>query len=412
VTPPATGAPAERLGLCLLLVLALLAATAPLATDFYLPALPALQDGLHTDTSSVQLTLTAFLVGLGLGQVLWGPISDHVGRLRPLLVGSALSCVGAAVAALAPTIEVLVAARFFQALAAAAGVVICRAIIADLLEGYAAARAMSLMLTIFGAAPVIAPVVGGALAGPLSWRWILALVLAMTVVQLAAVLTTVRETLPPERRTPRVSFRHIGGLLGRTGFRFYAATSMCTFGALMSYIASSSFVFQTVIGTSELVYGLCFGVNALGLTLGGFVSARLARHEVHPARTLAVSLPTLVVGAALVLAVALSALPAWLLAVPLFVAVTAVGFTTGNSAALALEHSRDLAGSGSAVIGGLMFLLGGVVSPLVGIGGEHTAVPFAVSMLVCGACALGAFTLARRWVAHHPETEAALAKAE
>jgi len=413
MTPAADGEPAARersgLGVPLLLVLALLSATAPLSIDFYLASFPQVRSSLHTDATSVQLTLTGFLIGLGVGQVGWGPVSDRFGRLRPLLVGSVVSAVAAAAAALAPSIEALIAARFVQALAGAAGVVIARAVIADLLQSYAAARAMSLMMTINGLAPVVAPIVGGALAGHVSWRGILGIIFAVTLLQVVGILLVIRETLPGTRRTPSVQLGHLGLLLRRPAFLGHAATQAFGFGTLMAYISSSSFVYQTVIGAAGWLYGLGFAVNALGLIGAGMVSARLAQRRVHPAATITRALPGLLTAAVAFLIVALSGLPSWLLVVPLLFMTTSVGFLMGNSGALALEHSRDAAGAGSAVVGGLTFLVGGAVSPLGGVAGEDTAVPAGVVMVVCAVGAILCFTAVRRYVRGRPELEKAFA---
>ncbi|MCD4534334.1 multidrug effflux MFS transporter [Nocardioides sp. cx-169] len=386
----------EPLGRRLLVVLALLSATAPVSIDLYLASFPAVRDSLRTEASSVQLTLTAFLAGLAIGQIFWGPIADRFGRLRPLLVGCAVSTVAAAAAVFAPTIEVLIAARFFQALAGAAGVVICRAIVADRLQGFAAARAMSLLASLTSIAPVLAPLFGGALAGHLSWRAILGLVLVLTVLQLVGVVTAVRESLPAERRTRRLSYGHLGALLRRPVYLGYASAAAFTFGMLMSFISTSSFVYQGVIGTSELVYGIGFAVNALGMMAGSLISVRLAGRRVPPANTVRAALAVATVGCATFLAVAALPLPAWLLLVPLFVVISSVGFVMGNSGALVMEQSRDYAGSGSAVMGAMMFLFGGLVSPIGGLWGDQTAVPVAVVMLVCGSAAFICIHLTHR----------------
>lgn len=386
----------DDLGVRLMLVLSLLAATAPFSIDLYLASFPAVRESLDTDTSSVQLTLTAFLVGLACGQVLWGPVADRFGRVRPLLVGCSVSAVAAAVVVLAPTVEVMIAARFVQALGGAAGVVICRAVIADRLEGFAVARAMSLMASLTSLAPVLAPFVGGALAGHVSWRGILAIVLALTVLQILGVATTVRESLPPERRSTTLSYRHLGGLLRRPVYLGYASTAMFTFGMLMSFVSTSSFVYQGVIGTSELGYGLGFAVNAAGMSAAALVSVRLAGRRVPPALTVTYALTVAAAACAVLLALAVSPLPAWLLLAPLLVAVTSIGFVMGNSGALVMAQSRDYAGSGSAVMGAMMFLFGGLVSPLGGLAGDQTAVPLAVVMLVCSSAALASILVTGR----------------
>jgi MFS transporter, DHA1 family, multidrug resistance protein len=396
----------EGLGPLLLFALAMLSATAPIATDLYLPSFIEVKESLQTDATHVQLTLTAFLVGVAVGQVLWGPVSDRYGRRNPLLIGSAVAVLAGVVVVASPNIEVLIASRFAQAVAAAAGMVIARAIIADLLLGFAGARSMTLMMTIQSLAPVIAPVIGGVLAGHVSWRGVLAVILGATVIQLIMAFTAVPETLPRDDRASRLGFRDLLGRFGRPAFLAYVFTQAFAFGALMSYISSSSFVYQRVLGTSSMVYGLCFAVNALGMTAAGLVAARLSRRRIHPAHTIRVALPVLVVASVCVLAATLSAMPV-LLVIPLFVAVTSVGFVMGNSAALAMEHTRDAAGAGSAVLGGLMFLVGGLVSPLGGLAGDDTAVPMACVMVGSAVLALACFVLARRYASRHPDGEAA-----
>ena len=395
----------------LLIVLSVLAAAAPLSVDFYLPSFPQVLRALHTDASSVQLTLTAFLVGVGVGQVAWGPISDRFGRRTPLLIGSSVAVVAAAVAVLAPNVQVLIAARFVQALAGAAGMVMSRAVITDRTSGFNAAHSLALLQTIMAGAPIVAPVVGGLIAGHVSWRGVLAIVLGVTAVQAIGAFTSVRESLPPERRTPRLHYGYIGQLLARPGFLGYAATVAFTFGLMMAYISSSSFVYQRVIGMPSWAYGLAFAANAVGLLLGGATSVRLARRHVHPARVVRVALPVAVVAALVVLVVVVSPLPTWLIVFPLWFAITSVGMVQGNSTALAMEQSRGVAGAGSAVIGGLMFLMGGIISPLGGIAGDDTAVPFAIVMVCSGACAIAAFALARAFVRRHPEAEAGFTQA-
>lgn len=396
----------EGLGPRLLFALALLSATAPIATDLYLPSFLEVKDALHTDATQVQLTLTAFLVGVAVGQVVWGPVSDRFGRRSPLLVGSVAAVLAGIVVVAAPTIEVLIAARFVQAFAAAAGMVIARAIIADLLRGFAGARSMTLMMTIQSLAPVIAPIIGGVLAGNVSWRGVLGVILGATVLQLVFAVTSVPDTLPVERRTRRVGFGDLLGTFGRPAFLAYVLTQAFAFGALMAYISSSSFVYQRVLGASTVIYGLAFAVNALGMTAAGLVAARLSRRHVHPATTIGVAMPVLVVASAGVLVAAVSPTKI-LLVVPLFIATTSVGFVMGNSAALAMEHTRDAAGAGSAILGGLMFLIGGALSPLGGLAGDDTAVPMGIVMCSSAVLALACFVVARRSVAQNPESEAA-----
>ncbi|GAC85028.1 putative drug resistance transporter [Gordonia paraffinivorans NBRC 108238] len=400
----------EGISTRLLLTLALLSATAPIATDLYLPSFIEVQDALHTDATHVQLTLTAFLIGVGIGQVIWGPISDRFGRRLPLILGSAGAVLSGVVVVAAPTIEVLIGARFVQALAAASGMVIARAVIADRARGFAGARAMTIMMTIQSLAPVLAPLAGGLLAGHVPWRGVLAVILATAVLQLVGAVTSVPETLPAERRVPRLRFGDVLSRFTRPAFMAYVLTQAFAFGALMSYISSSSFVYQNVIGTSELVYGLAFAANACGMMIGGIVSSRLSRRHVHPATTIGYSLPVLILASFGVLGAALSSVPV-LLVIPLFVLALSIGFIFGNAAALAMEHTHDAAGAGSAVLGGIMFLVGGALSPLGGLGGDDTAVPMACIMITSSVLTAVCFAIGRRVVARNPESEAAFAHA-
>ncbi|HEY9251807.1 MAG TPA: Bcr/CflA family efflux MFS transporter, partial [Nocardioides sp.] len=348
----------------LLLALALLSASAPLAIDFYLPSFPQIGTDLGAAASNVQLTLTAFLIGLALGQIAWGPISDRFGRLKPLLIGSVVAAAAGVLAALAPTVELLITARFIQALAAAAGIVMARAIVADVLHGFAAARAMSIMMSISGIAPILAPVIGGAIAGFVPWRGVLGIVAAIAVAQVVCVLLVIRESLPVERRTSRVEYADLGRLLAKPAFLGYTLTQSLTFATLMTYVSSSSFLYQSVIGTSAAVYGIGFAVNAAFLTVAGLFSARLAKRQVHPAQIVRSAQPVLAIGAMFVLVVALLPVPKALILLPILVVTTCVGLIMGNTGALAIEQARPSVGAGSALMGGIMFLGGGLASPL------------------------------------------------
>lgn len=383
---------AEGIGTALLVTLGLLSAAGPLAMDFYLASLPDVATALHASTAVTQLTITGFLLGLGIGQLLWGPVSDRFGRRGPLLIGCVISVVGSLGAALAPSIGLLIAARLLQALGASAGVVIARAVIADRLQGHAAARSMSLMMTINSVAPVVAPLVGGVLASAgVSWRIVLTVVLATMVAQLLAAALVVRESLPVPRRAPRLEFVHLGALLRHRTFIGYALTSTCGFGTMMAYISSSSFVYQRVIGTSGVVYGVAFAVNACGLIVAGLVSARLVRRGVAPRTLVARALPVLLVASALVLVIAATPVTPWLLAVVFLVMQTCSGFIMGNGASLAIGAAREVAGSASGVLGASNYLFGGLVSALGGVAGSDTAVPLGIVMVVASLGALVAY---------------------
>ncbi|MDY6999442.1 MAG: MFS transporter, partial [Actinomycetota bacterium] len=211
VAPAAPRDASPRITLGLLATLALLSAVAPFSTDLYLPAFPEMVTDLRTSPTTVQLTLTACLLGLAVGPLVFGPLSDRIGRVRPLVAGSAICVLASLAAVLAPTVEILVAARFLQGLAGAAGMVIGRGIISDLATGRAAARAFSLMMLVGGLAPVAAPLAGGFIVGPLGWRGALAVILVLSVVMFVAVLAVVRETHTEQRRAELREHRVTGG---------------------------------------------------------------------------------------------------------------------------------------------------------------------------------------------------------
>ena len=391
----ATSARDRGIGVSLLLTLALLAALAPIATDLYLPGFPAMGRDLRADASGVQLTLTTFLVGLAAGQLIMGPLSDRYGR-RPPLLASALVCVGAgALTAVAPNLPVLIAARLAQGLAGAGGMVIGRAVIADLVTGRAAAKAFTLMLTVGGVAPVLAPLVGGLLSGPIGWRGMLWTVTGLCVVMLVAVFVVVPETRPAAARRQahqpyRATLRRV---LASRGYWTYTGVFALSFGMMMAYISSSPFVYQQVLGLSEVQYGLAFGVNAAALIGTGALVSRMV-DVVRPRRIVALSLGLQLIATAGFVVLVLVGAPAWTYAVAIFVAVLSNGGIVGTSAALAMAYVREVAGTGSALMGFSQFAVGAVVSPLVGLSGDHSAVAPAIVMACSTLLAVAAGTLA------------------
>lgn len=383
----------DRIAIPLLVTLALLSAVAPVATDLYLPSFPSMRDDLGTTASGVQLTLTAFMVGAGLGQLVFGPLSDRFGRRGPLLVGVVVYVAASVAAALAPRVAVLVAARLLQGLSGSAGMVIARAIVVDTVSGAAAARAMSLMMLVMGVAPVVAPVAGGLLADPIGWRGVLWVVAAIGVVSLALTLLFVRESHPAERRTRggatpahRIFTRRYVGL---------ALTYAFGCSTMMGYIAASPFVYQTMMGLSELQYGLMFGLNAIGLSVCGAINARLVS-RVGPERLLRTGLTLNLVAVVGVAVVAFSGVPAGWLAPFLLLVVASLGLVMGNASALALGAVPGRGGTASAWLGCTQFVLAGVVTATVGVAGEDTAVPLACTMLVGSLVAWAALTVATR----------------
>jgi DHA1 family bicyclomycin/chloramphenicol resistance-like MFS transporter len=406
-TGPRSDAIPRPLGLRLLLLLAFIGAASPLAIDLYLASFPAIRRDLDTTPGMVQLTLTAYLIGISIGQPIWGPLSDRFGRRSTLVVSNAITVASSLMVVLAPTIEVLIAARFVQALSAASGVVIARAMVADLAQGYAGVRALALMMTIHGLTPVVAPAIGGVLATFVSWRGVLAVLTAVVALQLLAAILLVPETLSPQRRAERVDFGDLGRVLARPAYVTYALTLGFGVATMMAYVASSSFVFQEVLDFPPMAFGVVFTVNALAMTAGGLVSARLARRHVHPARTAGLALPGAVVCCLMVVGAAVSPWPVLLVAPVLGVAFFC-NLVMGNCMGLAMEQARGLPGAGSAMLGLFMFGISALVTPVAGVvGGVGSAVPMGAVMTVMAVCASVSFVIGRRWIARNPASEAA-----
>jgi len=378
----------------LLLTLALLAAFAPIATDLYLPGFPAIARDLASDASGVQLTLTTFLIGLALGQLVMGPLSDRFGRRGPLVLSSLVCVMAGVVCAVAPNLQVLIGARLLQGFAGAGGMVIGRAVITDVVHGRAAAKAFTIMLTVGGIAPVLAPLVGGLLSDPIGWRGMLWTVTGLCVLMLATVLVVLRETRPRAVRqeqsgTPYlVSVRRV---LRSRAYWGHTAVFALAFGMMMAYISSSPFVYQHVLGLSEVQYGVAFGVNAAGLITTGAVVSRVI-DVVEPRRIVRAALVLQVSATSTFLLLVLLDAPSWTYAAAIFVAVLSNGGVVGTSAALAMSHVREVAGAGSAIMGFSQFALGALVSPLVGLGGDESALAPAIVM---AAASLGAAAASR-----------------
>ncbi|MCE4265700.1 multidrug effflux MFS transporter [Rhodococcus globerulus] len=372
----------------MLCILALISAIAPLSTDMYLPGLPIMAESLDTSAASVQLTLTTFMAGLGIGQLIIGPISDGIGRRRLLLGAAAITTLASAACALAPNIEFLIGARLIQGLSGGAAIVLARACIADRARGNGAAKLFSIMMIIGGVAPVVAPLLGGVLLGPVGWRGIFWVLTAAGAVMVAGVLTLVPETLPPERRHGgglKALVANLGYVTGNRRYLGYALAFIFGFGALFSYIAASPFVVQNVLGLTPSQFSMVFAVNAVGMVAAATITARLlGRLSARTLLNFGVALLT-ISGAVLFCTAALfnSTNPAALL-IPLFVSVSSIGFIMGNATALAQGEVTAAAGTGSALMGAGQFGLAAAVSPLVGIAGPDTAVPMAIAIPTFG----------------------------
>lgn len=365
-------------------VLALLTAVPPLATDMYLPGFPAMAEELGTSASSIQLTLTTFLIGLALGQLVIGPLSDKIGRRLPLIVGAAVCLVAGAAAALSPSIEFLIGARFVQGFAGAAGVVLSRAIIADRTEGSRSAQLFGLMMIIGGVAPVIAPLIGGVVVDSIGWRGVFWIITGLTAVMLVCAVAFVPETLArADRRDGGLSemLRGMGSVVRNPRYVAFTLTFTFAFSVMFAYISASPFVLQNMLGLSAGQYSAAFAVNALGLMLGSATTAKLAdRIPLH--RMMFAGICAVVVTTAALLILGIAGITLWPTLVLLFLTLVSLGFVFANATSLAVAQVPHLAGTGSAVLGALQFGLAAIISPVVGLGGEDTAIPMVTAMFV------------------------------
>lgn len=397
-------ASARRAGLLVTLVLGGLTALPPLSMDMYLPALPEVTEVLRAPAATVQLTLTACLAGMALGQLVVGPMSDKWGRRRPLLIGMLVYVAATAVCAFAPTVELLITFRLLQGLAGAAGIVIARAVVRDLYDGVEMARFFSTLMLISGVAPIIAPLIGGQILRITDWRGVFHVLAVIGVLLTLVVWKWLGETLPPERRHEGgvgQALRTMRGLLADRVFTGYVLAGGLGFAALFAYISASPFVVQEIYGASPQTFSLLFGLNSIGLVAVGQINGKLLVGRVSLDKALGWGLAVIVLAAVALLLMtsgvfgkpSLAAVAAGL-----FVLMSAMGLVLPNTNAQALMRTPHAAGSASALLGTSSFLIGAVASPLVGIAGEATAVPMAVVQLVCAVGALVCFLgLCRPW---------------
>jgi DHA1 family bicyclomycin/chloramphenicol resistance-like MFS transporter len=368
----------------------------PLAVDMYLPAFPQIARELGTTIGTVQITLAIFLLGLAVGQILWGILSDHLGRRMPLLCGCLLFGCMAAVCAVAGSIEALIAARFLMGLGGSAGLVVARAIVRDLFEEREAARFYSLMMIVGGIGPIVAPFLGSLLLTHYDWRaifWAIALFGAFCV---AAALLYIPETLARERRMRgHVAdvFRAYGRILANRRFLGPALSIGCTSGMLFTYIANSSFVFIELFGVPVAFFGFLFATNSIGLYIGGQSNRWLLRRFtsedlLRKAMWINVGTALLLVGCAWT---GLGGFP--LLFGVLFLCLSTLGVIFPNATAIAMQPFAAEAGGASALLGIVQFVLGASGGALVGVFHDGTALPMAIQIACYGLAARGILLL-------------------
>lgn len=367
----------------LILILGALTAFAALSIDMYLPAFPALQDHFGASPGAVQATLAVFFLGLAGGQAVFGPLSDRYGRRRPLLAGIVLYVGASFFCAMAPGIEALILARFIQAIGCCAGMVIARAMVADLFEERESARVFSFLMLVMGMAPILAPLIGSQLLVVFGWPSIF---WGLGLFGLACLLAAgfgLGETLPPERRSRgglgnalRV-YRH---LLRERSYLAFVATGSLSSAGMFAYITGSPFVFIGLYGMSPQNFGLLFGLNAVAILAASQINVRLLRHF-SGRRILRAAVVLQLVAGLTLLAAALTGFGGLFgLAVPLFFGIGSLGFIMPNSTAAAMSRVKGHGGAGSALYGVTQFTFAAMAGSLVGLLQNGSAVPMALAI--------------------------------
>ncbi|MBN6886338.1 MFS transporter, DHA1 family, multidrug resistance protein [Cytobacillus horneckiae] len=366
----------ERMALAFLL--GMLATLGPLNIDMYLPSFPSIAEDLNASASLVQLSLTACLIGLAVGQLIIGPISDAKGRRRPLLISIFLFALASFLCAIAPNITTLVIARFLQGMTASAGVVLSRAVVRDVFSGRELTKFFALLMVINAVAPLVAPIAGGAiLLMPFaSWGTIFIFLGIIGLIIVSIVAFKLEETLPVEKRVPsslRFTLKTMGGLFKDRSFIGYALIVGFVHGGSFAYVSGTPFVYQGIYGVSPQVFSILFGINGLAIITGSTIVGRLGGKV--PERTLLKIAVTVAASAtAFLLIMTIIQGPLATIVIPIFIYMTTMGMIITSSFTLAMEHQGHRAGSASAVLGMMPLILGAAVSPLVGIN-ETTAIP-------------------------------------
>ncbi len=382
----------KRMMALLTIFLGMLAAIAPLSTDMYLPALPEMMEDFDVAPSMIQLTLTASMAGMALGQIVAGPVSDEQGRRKPLMIGMLVFAVSSAACVFVKSIYIFLVFRFIQGCSGGAGIVIARAIARDVCKGPALTRFFSMLMLVNGLAPILAPVIGGQILRFSTWEGVFVLLTVIGVIlTICAIIMT--ETLSARRRVEGGVFASIKGFKGLFSQKYFMGHCIMQcfgFAAFFAYISGSSFVFQNIYHVSPQVFSLIFGVNGIGLMISGALTGRLAG-RVEDWKILRTALYVAVIGSVLLLAGFIIHMPLPAVIVVLFFTVSTLSCMATSSFSLAMQAQGRNAGSASALIGFFSMISGAVMAPVVGIAGSYTAIPMGIVMVVGEAGALLTF---------------------
>lgn len=374
--------------------LGMLAAIAPLSTDMYLPALPSMMEDFSVTPSMIQLTLTASMAGMAVGQIVAGPASDEMGRRKPLLIGMIVFTLSTIGCIFSSSIYLFLVFRFVQGFSGGAGIVIARAIARDVCKGPALTRFFSMLMLVNGLAPILAPVIGGQILRFADWQGIFIFLVLIGIVLVISAFV-MGETLSARRRITGgllSSMKGFGSLFHQPYFMGHCIMQCFAFAAFFAYISGSSFVFQNVYHVSPQGFSLIFGTNGIGLMISGALTGRLAGY-VADWKTLRAALWIAFIGSACLLVSFFEAVPLPLIIIILFLTVSTLSAMATSSFSLAMQAQGRNAGSASALIGFFSMISGAVMAPVVGIAGSYTAIPMGIVMVLGELGALLSFYL-------------------
>ncbi|GAB1810480.1 MULTISPECIES: Bcr/CflA family multidrug efflux MFS transporter [Priestia] len=371
----------------------------PFTIDTYLPSFPTIVKDFHTTASLVQISLTACLLGLGAGQLFIGPLSDVKGRRKPLLLFLCLYLLASLTCSLSPNIYFLIVARFVQGFSAAGGLVVSRAIVRDLFSGKELTKFFTLIVLVGNLGPIVAPIAGGAILSFTKWNGVFIVLACIGAILIFMVSLKLPETLPPEKRVPSnlpQLMSNFGSLFKEREFMGYAFTQGFTTAGIFAYVSGIPFVYQNIYHVSPQQFSLLFGVNGLGLIIGSQLVGRLADY-ISERTFLKIGLGISIAAGAILLIALLLKAPLIAVAIPIFFFVSSISIIGTTSFALAIESQGHIAGSASALLGLLPFVLGSLSAPLVGIAGSYTGVPMGVTIFGASLLAfLSYFVLVRK----------------
>lgn len=376
-------------------LLGLLTAMGPLSTDMYLPSLPSIGSHFQVDAAQVQLTLSVFLVGFAIGQIVYGPLSDRYGRRPVLLTGLALFAITSLGCMLATSIEWLIIARFGQALSACAAIVIARAIVRDMFRAEQAGRILSLMGALMGIVPALAPILGGIIQPLFGWRAVFAAIALLACCTAVMVVLMLPETLPPERRQSASIGgikRSFGILLTNRVFLYFVSIVCLCYAGLFAFISASSFLLQDYYGLDIMAFSLSFAIAVLGYVTGSLIGARIGS-RMGLINTVRLGTSLLAVGGASMTLLILASSPTfWHVLVPITVYMMGVGLTLPQCTAGAITPFPERAGAASSLMGFLQMSFGALVGIAVGHTVHLGPMPLAAIIFVLGAtCCFTAF---------------------